>query len=135
MPARTPMAQLPAPELTVRYDGSAHTFVAGDDVVIGRDIHADVRIFSSDCTPARGSVKPSAVRLTTCSEIALLTTFGLTMMLLPSAPRSSIVPSNGCVLAPDTKLLNSGIASCTLRVMPLEGQVTAASSTPIVPFD
>jgi ABC-type multidrug transport system ATPase subunit len=39
-----PMAQLPAPELTVRYDGSAHTFVAGDDVVIGRDIHADVRI-------------------------------------------------------------------------------------------
>jgi hypothetical protein len=41
MPARTPVAQLPAPELTVRYDGSAHTFVAGDDVVIGRDIHAD----------------------------------------------------------------------------------------------
>jgi hypothetical protein len=45
------------------------------------------------------------------------------------------VPSDGCVLAPDTKLLNSGIASCTLRVTPLEGQVTAASSTPIVPFD
>src|SRR5215475_10519802 len=39
-----PMAQPPAPELTVRYDGSAHTFVAGDDVVVGRDIHADVRI-------------------------------------------------------------------------------------------
>jgi ABC transport system ATP-binding/permease protein len=39
-----PMAQPPAPELTVRYDGFAHTFVAGDDVVIGRDIHADVRI-------------------------------------------------------------------------------------------
>jgi hypothetical protein len=53
------------------------------------------------CTTARGSVRPSAVRLTTCSEIALLTTFGLTMMLLPNAPRSSIVPSNGCVLVPD----------------------------------
>lgn len=33
-----------APELTVRYEGSAHTFPAGADVVVGRDIHADVRV-------------------------------------------------------------------------------------------
>ena len=38
------MTQLAAPELTVRYSGSVHTFVAGNDVVIGRDIHADLRI-------------------------------------------------------------------------------------------
>jgi ABC transport system ATP-binding/permease protein len=38
------MGRLAAPELTVRYSGSAHTFVAGNDVVIGRDIHADLRI-------------------------------------------------------------------------------------------
>jgi ABC transport system ATP-binding/permease protein len=38
------MGRSAAPELTVRYSGSAHTFVAGNDVVIGRDIHADLRI-------------------------------------------------------------------------------------------
>jgi ABC transport system ATP-binding/permease protein len=38
------MSRPAAPELTVRYSGSAHTFVAGDDVVVGRDIHADLRI-------------------------------------------------------------------------------------------
>src|ERR1700754_3521763 len=38
------MSRLAAPELTVRYSGSAHTFVPGDDVVVGRDIHADLRI-------------------------------------------------------------------------------------------
>jgi ABC transport system ATP-binding/permease protein len=38
------MTQLAAPELTVRYDGSTHAFVAGDDVVVGRDIRADLRI-------------------------------------------------------------------------------------------
>ena len=38
------MGRSVAPELTVRYSGSAHTFVAGNDVVIGRDIHADLRI-------------------------------------------------------------------------------------------
>jgi ABC-type multidrug transport system ATPase subunit len=32
------------PALTVRYDGSARTFAAGNDVVIGRDLRADVRI-------------------------------------------------------------------------------------------
>ena len=37
-----------APVLTVRYEGSAHTFTAGDDdVVIGRDIRADLRIPAS----------------------------------------------------------------------------------------
>src|SRR6478736_147315 len=40
----SPMGRSAAPELTVRYSGSAHTFVAGNDVVIGRDIHADLRI-------------------------------------------------------------------------------------------
>jgi ABC transport system ATP-binding/permease protein len=38
------MTEVGAPELTVWYDGSAHTFVAGDDVVVGRDIRADLRI-------------------------------------------------------------------------------------------
>jgi ABC transport system ATP-binding/permease protein len=38
------MGRPAAPELTVRYSGSAHTFVAGNDVVIGRDIHADLCI-------------------------------------------------------------------------------------------
>jgi ABC transport system ATP-binding/permease protein len=33
-----------APALTVRYDGSEHTFAAGHDVVVGRDLRADVRI-------------------------------------------------------------------------------------------
>ena len=32
------------PALTVRYDGSARTFAAGNDVVIGRDLRADIRI-------------------------------------------------------------------------------------------
>ena len=38
------MSRPAAPELTVRYSGSAHTFLAGNDVVVGRDIHADLRI-------------------------------------------------------------------------------------------
>jgi ABC transport system ATP-binding/permease protein len=38
------MTQPEPPELTVRHKGSAHTFVAGNDVVIGRDIRADLRI-------------------------------------------------------------------------------------------
>src|SRR6478735_1844998 len=33
-----------APDLTVRYDGSERTFAAGHDVVVGRDLRADVRI-------------------------------------------------------------------------------------------
>ncbi|WP_349269677.1 ABC transporter ATP-binding protein [Mycolicibacterium parafortuitum] len=33
-----------SPALTVRYDGSTHTFAAGNDVVVGRDLRADVRI-------------------------------------------------------------------------------------------
>ncbi len=33
-----------APALTVRFDGSQRTFAAGNDVVIGRDLRADVRI-------------------------------------------------------------------------------------------
>ncbi len=33
-----------APVLTVRYEGSPRTFAAGNDVVIGRDLRADVRI-------------------------------------------------------------------------------------------
>jgi ABC transport system ATP-binding/permease protein len=32
------------PALTVRYDGSTRTFAAGNDVVVGRDLRADVRI-------------------------------------------------------------------------------------------
>ncbi|HYP94782.1 MAG TPA: FHA domain-containing protein, partial [Mycobacterium sp.] len=32
------------PALTVRYDGSTRTFAPGNDVVIGRDLRADVRI-------------------------------------------------------------------------------------------
>ncbi len=32
------------PTLTVRYDGSEHTFAAGHDVVVGRDLRADMRI-------------------------------------------------------------------------------------------
>ncbi|MGB5795792.1 MAG: FHA domain-containing protein, partial [Mycolicibacter algericus] len=32
------------PVLTVRYDGSQGTFSAGHDVVIGRDLRADIRI-------------------------------------------------------------------------------------------
>ncbi|MGV0715483.1 FHA domain-containing protein [Mycolicibacterium sp. XJ662] len=33
-----------SPALTVRYDGSARTFAPGNDVVVGRDLRADVRI-------------------------------------------------------------------------------------------
>jgi len=33
-----------APALTVRYDGSERTFAAGHDVVVGRDLRADVRV-------------------------------------------------------------------------------------------
>ncbi|WP_231975346.1 FHA domain-containing protein, partial [Mycobacterium sp. E1715] len=32
------------PVLTVRYDGSERTFAAGHDVVVGRDLRADMRI-------------------------------------------------------------------------------------------
>ena len=32
------------PALTVRYEGSTRTFAPGNDVVVGRDLRADVRI-------------------------------------------------------------------------------------------
>ena len=38
------MSRPAPPVLTVRYDGSTRTFAAGNDVVIGRDLRADVRI-------------------------------------------------------------------------------------------
>ncbi len=38
------MSRPAPPALTVRYDGSARTFAAGSDVVIGRDLRADVRV-------------------------------------------------------------------------------------------
>ncbi|WP_205266482.1 FHA domain-containing protein [Mycolicibacterium sphagni] len=38
------MTRPAAPVLTVRYDGSERTFAAGHDVVVGRDLRADVRI-------------------------------------------------------------------------------------------
>src|ERR1700751_4510615 len=38
------MRQAAAPVLTVRYDGSQRTFAAGHDVVVGRDLRADMRI-------------------------------------------------------------------------------------------
>ena len=38
------MSRPAPPTLTVRYDGAARTFAAGNDVVIGRDLRADVRI-------------------------------------------------------------------------------------------
>ena len=38
------MSRPDPPVLTVRYDGSERTFAAGNDVVIGRDLRADVRI-------------------------------------------------------------------------------------------
>ncbi|HEX3283902.1 MAG TPA: FHA domain-containing protein, partial [Mycobacterium sp.] len=38
------MSRPAPPALTVRNDGSARTFAAGNDVVIGRDLRADVRI-------------------------------------------------------------------------------------------
>ena len=39
-----PMSRPAPPALTIRYDGSTRTFAAGNDVVIGRDLRADVRI-------------------------------------------------------------------------------------------
>ncbi|OBI92729.1 ABC transporter ATP-binding protein [Mycobacterium asiaticum DSM 44297] len=42
MPAMTQTAAPPV--LTVRYDGAERTFAAGNDVVIGRDLRADVRV-------------------------------------------------------------------------------------------
>jgi ABC transport system ATP-binding/permease protein len=39
-----PMSRPAQPVVTVRYDGSTRTFAAGSDVVIGRDLRADVRI-------------------------------------------------------------------------------------------
>jgi ABC transport system ATP-binding/permease protein len=38
------MSQAAPPALTVRYDGSQRTFAAGHDVVVGRDLRADMRI-------------------------------------------------------------------------------------------
>jgi len=38
------MSRPAPPALTVRYDGSPRTFAAGNDVVVGRDLRADVRI-------------------------------------------------------------------------------------------
>ena len=38
------MSRPAPPVLTVRHDGSTRTFAAGNDVVIGRDLRADVRI-------------------------------------------------------------------------------------------
>src|SRR5918996_2036333 len=38
------MSRPASPALTVRYDGSARTFAAGNDVVVGRDLRADIRI-------------------------------------------------------------------------------------------
>ncbi|CAN5824342.1 FHA domain-containing protein [soil metagenome] len=38
------MSRPVAPALTVRHDGSSRTFAAGNDVVVGRDLRADVRI-------------------------------------------------------------------------------------------
>jgi ABC-type multidrug transport system ATPase subunit len=38
------MSQAAPPALTVRYDGSQRTFAPGHDVVIGRDLRADMRI-------------------------------------------------------------------------------------------
>jgi ABC-type multidrug transport system ATPase subunit len=38
------MSRPAPPALTVRYDGSTRTFAAGNDVVIGRDLRADVRV-------------------------------------------------------------------------------------------
>jgi ABC-type multidrug transport system ATPase subunit len=39
-----PMSQSAPPSLTVRYEGSERTFAPGNDVVIGRDLRADVRV-------------------------------------------------------------------------------------------
>ncbi len=38
------MSQAAPPVLTVRYDGSERTFAAGHDVVVGRDLRADMRV-------------------------------------------------------------------------------------------
>jgi ABC-type multidrug transport system ATPase subunit len=38
------MTAAPPPALTVRHDGSERTFAAGHDVVVGRDLRADLRI-------------------------------------------------------------------------------------------
>ncbi len=38
------MSQPTAPVLTVRYNGPPRTFAAGHDVVVGRDLRADVRL-------------------------------------------------------------------------------------------
>jgi ABC transport system ATP-binding/permease protein len=38
------MSRAAPPVLTVRYDGSQRTFAAGHDVVVGRDLRADMRI-------------------------------------------------------------------------------------------
>jgi ABC transport system ATP-binding/permease protein len=38
------MSRSAPPVLTVRYDGAERTFAAGNDVVIGRDLRADVRV-------------------------------------------------------------------------------------------
>lgn len=38
------MSRPAPPALTVRYDGSTRTFAPGNDVVVGRDLRADIRI-------------------------------------------------------------------------------------------
>lgn len=38
------MSRPVSPALTVRYDGSTRSFAAGNDVVVGRDLRADIRI-------------------------------------------------------------------------------------------
>jgi ABC-type multidrug transport system ATPase subunit len=45
MPIQLVLMSRPAPPvLTVRYDGAERTFAAGNDVVVGRDLRADVRV-------------------------------------------------------------------------------------------
>jgi ABC-type multidrug transport system ATPase subunit len=39
-----PMSRPTPPALTVRYEGSTRTFAPGNDVVVGRDLRADVRV-------------------------------------------------------------------------------------------
>ena len=57
-------------------------------------------------------------------------TAGLVVML-PSAPSSSMVPSDGLVVTPVTTLPTSGMASWTVCLMPSDDQVMFATSEPI----
>ena len=94
----------------------------------------EVNASSAGCTASRGSVNPSPVTFSTCSEMPPSTTSGRAVML-PSAPSNSMVPAPALVVTPVTKLPTSGMAPWIVSLMPSALQVMFATSEPMEPLE